>query len=293
MIAEQWKSAIRGWLAYLPVGRLRTPRPTVSVIKLAGLIGRMGPLRGAGLSLEGLERVIERAFAARGVKAVALALNSPGGSPVQSALIARRIRQLADDKGIPVVAFAEDVAASGGYWLACAADEIFADDNSIVGSVGVISSGFGFAEFIARHGIERRVHSAGARKGMLDPFQAERIDDVARLEKIQADIHDNFKELVRSSRGARLKGPEEEIFSGDVWSARQALALGLIDGIGDLRTVMRERFGERVRFRPMTQRKPLLRRRLGFATAGLSAGAVAWEIAAAIEEWAAWRRFGL
>jgi signal peptide peptidase SppA len=278
-------------LRRLPLGRFGDRPPVVSVLRLSGVIGRMGLLRGGGLNLEGVERLIARAFSQRGLKAVALAVNSPGGSPVQSALIAKRIRQLADEKKIPVFAFAEDVAASGGYWLLAAGDEIYADDSSIIGSIGVVSAGFGFPELLARHGIERRVHASGARKSMLDPFRAEQPDDVARLKELQTDIHDHFKNHVRARRANKLTGTEDELFAGDIWSGKQALALGLIDGIGDLRSVMREKFGERVKLRPMSERRGLVRRRLGIA--GPSTGALAGEIIGAVEDWAAWRRFGL
>lgn len=273
-------------------GRLGRRTPLVSVVRLAGVIGRTGLLRGGGLNLDGLEKVIERAFAPRGLTAVALAVNSPGGSPVQSALIARRIRRIADEKSVPVFTFAEDVAASGGYWLACAADEIFAERSSIVGSIGVISAGFGFAEALRRHGVERRVHTAGGRKGMLDPFREEDAADVERLKAIQVDIHGDFKALVRERRGDRLKGDDDVVFSGDIFSGGQALELGLIDGLGDLRTVMRERFGDRVRLRPVGVRRSLLRRRLGLASAPDGADFAAQAIAA-VEEWAEWKRFGL
>ncbi len=288
---EKSVGAMKRMLQRIPLGRFGNRPPIVSVLRLNGVIGRLGPVRGGGLNIEGLERMIARAFAPRGLKAVALAVNSPGGSPVQSALIAKRIRQLADEKKIPVFAFAEDVAASGGYWLLAAGDEIYADDSSIIGSIGVVSAGFGFPELLARHGIERRVHASGARKSMLDPFRAEQPDDVARLEKLQADIHDHFKNHVRARRADKLTGSDDELFNGDIWSGKQALALGLIDGIGDLRSVMRERFGERVKLRPMAERRGLVRRRLGIA--GTPTGEFAGEIIAALEEWAAWRRFGL
>jgi len=180
--------------------RLWPRRPVVSVVRLAGVIGMAGPLR-SGLTLHHVAPVLERAFQISRLAAVALVINSPGGSPVQSALIARRIRALADEKKVPVLAFVEDVAASGGYWLACAADEIYADENSIVGSIGVISAGFGFQDLIARHGIERRVHTAGERKVLLDPFQPEDPGDLERLKAIQVEIHESFKEMVRSRRG--------------------------------------------------------------------------------------------
>ncbi len=266
-------------------------RPVVGVVRLAGVIGGFGPLRG-GLTLAGLAGSLERAFALRNLKAVALAVNSPGGSAVQSALIAKRIRDLAAEKDVPVVAFVEDVAASGGYWLACAADEIFADDSSILGSIGVISAGFGFAALLERFGIERRVHVAGARKAMLDPFRAELPDDVARLEALQRDIHDNFKAQVRGRRGARLKADDATLFNGDIWTGRRALELGLIDGIGDLRATLRARFGDKVRLRPVGAEGTWLRRRLRLGAAARE-GAWARELVAALAERELWSRYGL
>jgi ClpP class serine protease len=210
---------------------------------------------------------------------------------VQSALIAKRIRQLADEKNIPVYAFAEDVAASGGYWLLAAGDEVYADDSSIIGSIGVVSAGFGFSELLARHGVERRVHATGARKSMLDPFRPEDSGDVERLKALQADIFEHFKDYVKARRGDKLTGSDGELFEGDIWSGKQALALGLIDGIGDMRSVMREKFGERVKLRPLAERKGVLRRRLGLRAP--PAAELAAEAITALEDWAAWRRFGL
>ena len=274
--------------------RRRRDAPLVSVLRLAGIIGRVGPVRTGSVTLANMERAIDRAFAPRRLAAVALAVNSPGGSPVQSALIARRIRARADERGVPVLAFAEDVAASGGYWLACAGDEIFADENSIVGSIGVIAAGFGFVEAIARHGVERRVHTAGARKGMLDPFRPEDPGEVERLRAVQRDMHESFIAHVRQRRGRRLKGADEILFSGEFWSGRQAIALGLVDGLGDLRGVLRDRFGERVRIRPVAVRRGL-RRRLGLGPAGggIDAAALGAELLAALDEWAMWKRYGL
>ena len=191
---------------------LFSKRPVVAVVRLNGVIGQMGPLRG-GLSLRGLAGIIERAFRQKRLKAVALAINSPGGSPVQSSLIHARIRALAEERDIPVLVFCEDVAASGGYWLACAGDEIYANENSIVGSIGVVSAGFGFVELIKKLGVERRVYTAGEKKAALDPFRPESPDDIARLKSIQIDMHDSFKELVRRRRGKRLRVPEEQLFS--------------------------------------------------------------------------------
>jgi serine protease SohB len=263
--------------------------PVVAVVRLAGVIGPIGPWRG-GLSLAGLASTLERAFGLRGAKAVALAVNSPGGSAVQSALIARRIRALAAEKKLPVYAFAEDVAASGGYWLATAGDEIYADESSIIGSIGVISAGFGFQELLQRLGVERRVHTAGPRKSMLDPFRAENAEDVARLEALQREVHGSFQAQVRERRGARLKADDETLFSGEFWSGRRALELGLIDGIGDMRTVMRDRFGDKVRLRPIGAPRGWLMRRFR-----LDAADDDWarDVLAAVEERALWARFGL
>ena len=278
--------------------RRRRDAPLVSVLRLAGVIGRVGPVRGGSVTLANMERAIDRAFAPRRLAAVALAVNSPGGSPVQSALIAKRIRARAEERGVPVLAFAEDVAASGGYWLACAGDEIFADENSIVGSIGVIAAGFGFVDLIARHGIERRVHTAGARKGMLDPFRPEDPEEVERLRAVQRDMHETFVSHVRERRGRRLRGDDDTLFSGEFWSGRRAIELGLVDGLGDLRGVLLDRFGAGVRIRPVAARRGL-RRRLGLGgfdgapALGLDAGAVGAEILAALDEWAMWKRYGL
>jgi len=269
-----------------------TRTPVVAVIRLSGVIGRLGPVR-AGLSLQGLAGVIERAFSMRHLKAVALTINSPGGSPVQSALIHARIRTLAEEKNVPILVFTEDVAASGGYWLACAGDEIYANENSIIGSIGVVSSGFGFADFIARHGIERRVHTAGERKAILDPFRPEDPEDVARLEAIQADVHASFIDLVRTRRGRKLNGPEEEIFSGAFWTGKRAREMGLVDGIGDMRSVLRDRFGKDVKLRVVTQRRGWARRRLGLRLEPPEPFEWAAAALAAVQERLIWNRFGL
>ena len=268
--------------------------PVVAVVRLAGIISEgRNPLRRGELNISSLSPTLERAFGLPQLRAVALQINSPGGSPVQSALIQRRIRQLAAEKNIPVVAFAEDVAASGGYWLACAADEIYADANSIIGSIGVISAGFGLQEFIARFGVERRVHSAGDRKAMLDPFKAEDPEDVQRLKSIQAEIHRNFKALVRKRRQSKLTAAEDELFNGDVWTGRRAQELGLIDDLGDLRTVMRQRYGDKVRFHPVGDRAGWLRRRFAVSPPPSSAGYWGDSLLASIEARVMWGRFGL
>jgi serine protease SohB len=261
----------------------------VPVVRLTGVIG--GPsLRGGGLSLSSVNPALERAFKLRGAKAVALAINSPGGSPVQSALIAGRIRALSAEKKLPVLAFIEDVGASGGYWLALAADEIFADPSSIVGSIGVIHASFGFAGVLDRLGIERRLHTAGAKKSMLDPFRPENPEDVERLSAILHELHQGFKTTVRERRGERLKGGDEELFEGQIWTGRGALETGLIDGLGGLHMVLKARFGDKVRLPQMSAARPWWQRRLGLE---------AWPRAlvdAALDrlaERALWSRYGL
>jgi signal peptide peptidase SppA len=284
-------------LSRLPIGRFRKPPPVVAVLRLNGIISDLGRLR-RGLNLAAQAPLIERAFKLPRLSAVALAVNSPGGSPVQSALLAARIRALSEEKGVPVIAFAEDVAASGGYWLACAADEIYADESSIIGSIGVISAGFGFPELLQRFGIERRVHTSGERKSMLDPFRAEVPEDVERLKAIQTDIHGGFRDYVKARRGDRLKADEAELFNGEFWTGRRALELGLVDGLGDLRQVLRARFGEKLRLKVIDAPRRLFRLPLGMegsapdlAGPGLSAQAKA--LVDAAEERALWARYGL
>ena len=267
--------------------------PTVPVVRLTGVIGFSTPLR-PGLTLAGIARALDRAFAMGKPKAVALSINSPGGSPVQSHLIYRRIRQLAQEKSVPVIGFVEDVAASGGYWLALAGDEIYAEEASLLGSIGVVSAGFGVNRLIERFGIERRLHTAGERKSLLDPFLPEDPADVARLTALQQDIHETFKEQVRHRRGGKIDAADETLFSGEVLTGRMALTRGLIDGIGDLRSVMRARFGDNVRLVPIAterRRRWWLPRRQRFVERELwtpIADLIGW-----LEARALWARFGL
>ena len=254
--------------------------PVVSVIRLDGVIGAFRP-GGGGMSDAGLAPLIERAFRGKPV-AIALQINSPGGSPVQSALIAARIRRLAEEKGLQVYAFCEDAAASGGYWLATAADEIYVDANSIVGSIGVISASFGLQDFIARHGIERRVHTAGEDKSMLDPFRPEREEDVTRLKDIQKVIHQNFIDQVQRRRGGKLA--KDNLFTGEVFVGQRAVDLGLADGLGHLVPTMKGKFGDKTRFTVTKQRRGLLSR-MGVPGAA--------DLVGAIEERAHWARLGL
>lgn len=276
------------------IGRLRrwlrgSKGPVIPAVRLQGVIAARG--LGASLNLASVEKPLERAFADKQAPAVLLLLNSPGGSPVQSSLIAKRIRSLAEEKKKPVIAVVEDVAASGGYWLACAADEIFVDPSSLVGSIGVISAGFGFTEAIARLGVERRVHTAGSRKGLLDPFQPEQPDDLLLLREIQVEIHDAFKRHVAERRQGRLKLPEEELFNGRVWTGARAVEIGLADGIAAAHELVRLRFGRKARINPIGQRRSWLARRL--RPGAEWPDRVAAAALATAEERLAWARFGL
>jgi serine protease SohB len=276
--------------------RLRGDVPVVPVVRLSGTIGFSTPLR-PGLTLTALARTLDRAFSYRHASAVALAINSPGGSAVQSHLIHNRIRQLSAAKGVPVIAFVEDVAASGGYMIACAADEIIGDPASIVGSIGVVGGSFGFHRLIEKIGIERRLYTSGEHKAMLDPFLPEEPGDVARLKTIQREIHDGFIALVKGRR-PRLSGAESDLFSGEYWTGRRALELGLIDGLGDLRTALRERFGAKVLTPLVASERGWFGRRVqGIGAAGNEAfwgrPNFADEIVSAIETRALWARFGL
>jgi signal peptide peptidase SppA len=274
--------------------------PVVPVLRFSGAIGMVTPLR-PGLSLSSAAGAIERAFSLSKLPSVAIIVNSPGGSPVQSHLIFSRIRQLAAEKGKRVYVFCEDVAASGGYFLALAGDEIYADPSSIVGSIGVISASFGLDKFIARFDIERRVHTAGRDKSTLDPFQPEKREAVDRLKELQREVHDVFIGIVKARRAGRLKGPDSELFSGAYWSAAKAVEFGLIDGIADVRSKMQALHGNKVRLRavPLTsgglfarlRRLPGLARRDsdGFAISS----SLADDVLSAIEARALWSRFGL
>jgi serine protease SohB len=275
--------------------RLRSGRPIVPVVRLSGVIGFSTPLR-PGLTLAGSARTLERAFAVRDASVVALAINSPGGSPVQSHLIFRRIRDLAAEKNRRVIAFVEDAAASGGYMIACAADEIVADPHSIVGSIGVVGGSFGFDKAIAKIGIERRLYTSGEHKAMLDPFLPENADDVERLKKLQREIHDSFIALVKSRRGGKLKGAESELFSGEYWTGTRGLELGLVDAIGDLRGALRQRFGDKVVTPLVSAERGWFGRRvpgIGFGRDAATGSGLAEDLISALEARALWARYGL
>ncbi|MFG1392953.1 S49 family peptidase [Xanthobacter agilis] len=271
--------------------RWRKDAPVVPVVRLSGTIGMSAPFS-ASLTLAGCAKALEKAFCVKDAPAVALLINSPGGSPVQSHLIFKRIRALAEEREKHVFAFVEDVAASGGYMIACAADEIFADPCSVVGSIGVVSAGFGFDKAIARFGIERRVYTAGEKKVSLDPFRPERPEDVERLDVLLKELHVVFADLVRARRGVTLTADDATLFSGEFWLATQALGLGLLDGLGDVRSTLRARYGEGVELPLMEGPKPFFLRRPGGFSGALAHDAAAGALAAA-EARALWARYGL
>jgi signal peptide peptidase SppA len=292
-----WPSLIDRLMELIPA-RLRRGTAVVPVVRLSGLIGAVTPLR-PGMSLAGTARTLERAFATKNAKAVALVINSPGGSPVQSRQIYLRIRQLAAEKKLPVLVFVEDVAASGGYMIACAGDEIFCDPSSILGSIGVVGGSFGFQELIKKIGVERRLYTAGEHKAMLDPFLAENPDDVARVKALQREIHAIFIALVKGSRGNRLKGADDVLFSGEYWAGETSVSMGLADAIGDLRSTLRARYGDKVLTPVIAPSTGLLSGLLGRKSAGAGTlgqlegiAGLPDELISALESRAIWAKFG-
>ena len=253
--------------------------PVVNVVRLQGAIVN----NGQGLDDPSLAPVIEKAFSKGKPVAVALQINCPGGSPVQSSLIAARIRRLAEEKEIPVFAFVEDVAASGGYWLATAADEVFIDQASLVGSIGVISAGFGFPKLLDTYGVERRVYTAGTSKSMLDPFREEKAEDITRLKGWLEDLHQIFIGHVKSRRGAKL-ADNPDLFTGEVFIGQKAVDQGLVDGIAHLVPEMKARYGDKVSFKKFGRRRSLIQR-FGARIMG--------DAISTLEERAEFARFGL
>jgi signal peptide peptidase SppA len=292
-----WPGLVDRWSEWLPA-RLRRGMPVVPVVRLSGVIGAVTPLR-PGMTLAGVARMLERAFAMKNARAVALVINSPGGSPVQSRQIYLRIRQLAAEKNLPVLVFVEDVAASGGYMIACAGDEIFCDPSSILGSIGVVGGSFGFQEMIKKIGVERRLYTAGEHKAMLDPFLPENPDDVARVKALQREIHATFIALVKQSRAGKLKGTDDVLFTGEYWAGDTSVSLGLADAIGDLRSTLRSRYGDKVSTPVVAPATGLLSSLFGRKSAG--AGTLASmdgfaglpdELISALEARAIWAKFG-
>lgn len=281
--------------ATLPVvGPLFKIKPKIAVVHMSGIIADSSVKR-AGISYARYEKLLEQAFDLYKLQGVALVINSPGGSPAQSALIGQQIRKLAHKHEVPVYAFVEDVAASGGYWLACAADKIYALDVSIVGSIGVISASFGFDELIERYGVKRRLYTAGKEKAMLDPFLPEKQADVAKLKKIQKSLHGSFIDWVKERRGEMLSGKDSEYFEGQIWVGKDAVENGIIDGIGSVKDVSREAFGEDVKFVDFYPEKRLINALLGTdaETRSLRDVNIPRDLAGVLEEKALWGRFGL
>jgi signal peptide peptidase SppA len=292
---RKWPAPIEKMMEWIPA-RLRRGSAVVPVVRLSGLIGAVTPLR-PGMSLAGIARTLERAFAVKNAKAVALVINSPGGSPVQSRQIYLRIRQLATEKKLPVLVFVEDVAASGGYMIACAGDEIFCDPSSILGSIGVVGGSFGFQELIKKVGVERRLYTAGKHKAMLDPFLPEDPDDVARVKALQREIHAIFIALVKQSRGTRLKATDDVLFTGEYWAGETSVSLGLADAIGDLRSTLRARYGDKVSTPVIAPATGMLSGLLGRRSAGTLASlegvsGLPDELISALESRAIWAKFG-
>jgi serine protease SohB len=283
--------SMRDAVVRLVPARFRADIPVVPVVRLSGVIGVGTPLR-PGLMLSSVAKSLDRAFATRNAKAVALVINSPGGSPAQSHLIMRRIRQLAEEKNLPVLAFIEDVGASGGYMLACAADEIICDQYSIVGSIGVVGGSFGFPKLMEKLGVERRLYTSGDNKAMLDPFLPEKPEDVKRIKAIQKDIHGHFIALVKSRRGAKLNGTDKTLFSGEFWTAQTAIELGLADALGDLRSELRARYGDKVRMPLIAPERGWLSRKIPGINLGQAPG-LADDLVSALEARALWSHYGL
>src|SRR5277367_3398375 len=293
----RWQDLVDKCREWLPA-RFRPGTAVVPVVRLSGTIGVVTPLR-PGMTLAGLAKTLDRAFSVKNAKAVALLINSPGGSPVQSRQIYLRIKQLAAEKKLPVLVFVEDVAASGGYMIACAGDEIFCDPSSILGSIGVVGGSFGFQELIKKIGVERRLYTAGAHKAMLDPFLPENPDDVSRLKALQREIHDIFIALVKGSRGTRLKGADDVLFTGEYWAGETSVSLGLADAIGDLRSTLRARYGDKVLTPVIAPSAGMLSGLLGRKSAGAATqaalegiGGLPDELISALETRAIWAKFG-
>ena len=268
-------------------------KSVVALIKMSGIISAESRIGSKGsLNLNDLSDSIMKAFTYKNAKAVALIINSPGGSPVQSALIANRIRELSKEKELPVFCFIEDLAASGGYWLACSADNIYAMQSSIIGSIGVISAGFGAVEALKKIGVERRVYSEGKNKGLLDPFLPEKKEDVRQIKKIQKDLHEQFISWVKLRRGRRLKGKDDDLFNAGIWSGIESKKLGLIDGIGDYYSVMKEKFGKDIKFRDFSKKGSWIKQRF-FSNKYYSTEGVVDEILNSIEKKLLWSKYGL
>lgn len=261
----------------------------IPVVRLHGPI--MAEQRANRINIESVNPILEKAFAVKSAPAVAIVINSPGGSPVQSRLVSKRIRELAEKHEKQVLVFVEDVAASGGYFIAVAGDEIYADPSSIVGSIGVIMAGFGFEEAIKKLGVSRRVYTAGKNKSTLDPFMPEKQEDIERIKMFETDIHQVFIDWVKSHRAGKLTAEDDDLFTGEWWTGVRAVDLGLIDGLGDVYEVTREKYGDKVKLKWIEKRRSILPSLpFGF---GASHQGVASDLVAAVDDKALWARFGL
>lgn len=282
---------IRQYLKDVPhIGPFLEGKPKIAAIRMAGVIADTSMMRRAGISHQKYSKLLDRAFSLPNLKAVALVINSPGGAPAQCSLITTQIRKLSEEKEIPVYAFIEDVAASGGYWIACAAGEIYAQETSIVGSIGVISAGFGLEDFIKRYDIKRRVYTAGKDKSFLDPFKPEKPEDLSRLRDLQENMHDSFKNWVKERRGAKLNGSDDTLMEGAFWTATDAQHYGLIDGIGACRDVMKEKFGDDVKIIDLAPEKKW---QIPFIPGAEGKADMVADALSYAEDRAAWQRFGL
>ncbi|WP_425430724.1 S49 family peptidase [Devosia submarina] len=273
----------RNWLQRF----LRQGKTTIPVVRLHGVIA--AEQRQGRLNIATVNPLLERAFAIKSAPAVAIIVNSPGGSPVQSRLIGKRIRDLADQHGKPVLVFVEDAAASGGYFIAIAGDEIIVDPSSIVGSIGVIMAGFGFVGALDKLGIERRVHTAGNNKSTLDPFLPEKQSDIDRIKQFELDIHQVFIDAVKSRRGSKLKAPDEQLFTGEWWTGSRGVELGLVDALGDIHEVLQTRYGKDLNLKIIAPKRPFF----GIPRLGFSAQTFATDVSATLEDRALWARLGL
>lgn len=286
---------VKKYLSTVPyIGGAFKMKPMVSVVRMAGVIADSSQMKKAGINHQKFSKLIDKAFDIPDIKAVALVINSPGGAPVQCALISSQIRKLSEQKEVPVYAFVEDVAASGGYWLACSGEKIYVQNSSIVGSIGVISASFGLDAFINKHGITRRVYTSGKDKSFMDSFMPEKPADVTRLKKLQADIHDDFKNWVKERRGDTLNGTDKDLMEGAFWTGAEALDKGLVDAIGDISSTMKKMFGEETKFIEFVPDKKWLPSFLPFGDAKLSVeGDMIIDALDAIETRGYWTRYGL
>ena len=287
-VKKQPKSKIDNWFSSISLDKIFNNKPNIAVIRLQGVISDSSFGKQDTISLNNMNPLIEKAFKLSKLSAVCLLINSPGGSPVQSELVAKRIRALADEKDVPVYSFIEDVGASGGYWLACAGDEIYASRSSVVGSIGVVSSGFGFHEAIAKLGVERRIYTAGKNKSVLDAFSPAKDSDIKLLKELQEDVHKHFIDAIKESRGDKLKEKDSFLFTGEFWTGSRAAEYGLIDGIDDMYNFINSKFGDNVNVKIISPKMSWIKSKLG-----VSGPNIADDILSGLETKSLYSKFGL